>query len=113
MDEELEAIKKRKMQELEQERSAMEQQQVNEEMLKKQQQEMDAQKKAILRRILTQDARERLGRLRLAQPELVDSIEHQLILASRSLGRQIDDATLKALLQKMMPKKKERKIIRK
>jgi len=112
MDDELEAIKKQKLKELEQEQAAFEQQRLNEEMLREQQKEMDAKKKVILRKVLTQEARERLGTLRLAHPELVDSIEHQLVLASQSLGRQIDDATLKVLLRKMIPKKKERKIIR-
>lgn len=112
MDDELEAIKKQKLKELEQEQAAFEQQELNEQMLRAQQKEMDTQKKAILRQVLTQKARERLGTLRLAHPELVDSLEHQLIRAAQSLDRQIDDATLKMLLRKMIPQKKERKIIR-
>ncbi len=113
MEDDLEAIRKKKLLELQQEAASRDDQQMQGEMLRQQQEQFEIQKKAILRRILTEEARSRLGRLRLAQPELVNSVEQQLVLASKNLDQPIDDATLKRLLQRMMPKKKERNIIRK
>jgi programmed cell death protein 5 len=104
---ELEAIRKKKMEELQlqsQQQAAMEEQHKM----------IEAQRQAIMRKILTPQARERLGRLRIARPEIVTSIEDQLIALARS-GRvvgQIDDADLKKLLSRLMPKKREIKIER-
>jgi len=105
MEDEIEAIRKKKLQELE--KAAFEQRQMEEQMYQEQKEEMEAQKKIILRQILTQEARERLGNLRLTKPELVNAVEHQLILMANRLERPIDDKTLKIILQKMMPKKRE------
>lgn len=113
MDSELEAIRKRKLLGMEQEQEALEQRHHNQDMLNEQKSAMDAQKKGILRKALTQEARERLGRLRMAHPELVEGLEQQIVRAAGSLDRQIDDTMLKMLLQKMMSNKKERTIIRK
>ena len=43
-----------------------------------------AQRQLILRQILTPEARERLGRIELAYPELTESIESQLIALAQS-----------------------------
>lgn len=107
-DEELEAIRKKKIDQLQ----LQAQQQ---EALEEQQRQIEAQKQIILRQILTSKARERLGRLKIARPELVSSIEDQLITLARA-GRvveQIDDEDLRKLLSKLMPKKREIKIQRK
>ncbi len=106
-EDELEAIRKKKIEELQlqsQQQAAMEEQQKM----------IEAQRQAIMRKILTPQARERLGRLRIARPEIVQSIEDQLIALARS-GRvvgQIDDADLRKLLSRLMPKKREIKIER-
>ena len=67
-----------------------------------------------LRRILTPEARERLGRIRLAKPDVAASVEQQLIslAASGRLQRQVDDATLRALLERIMPERREITITR-
>lgn len=77
-------------------------------------QRREAERAEILRRILTPEARERLGRIRLAKPEVANSVEQQLIsLASTGrLQRQIDDASLRALLERVMPERREIKITR-
>jgi len=77
-------------------------------------QRREAERSEILRRILTPEARERLGRIRLAKPDVANSVEQQLIsLASTGrLQRQVDDATLRALLERVMPERREIKITR-
>ena len=74
----------------------------------------DAERSEILRRILTPDARERLGRIRLAKPEVAASVEQQLIAlaASGRLQRAVDDATLRSLLERIAPDRREIRITR-
>ena len=106
-DEELDAIRRRKLMELQNAQDqALAQQQMREQQM--------AQRQTILRQILTPEARERLGRIELAYPELADSIENQLIALAQSgrVQRAIDDATLKQILERVMPKKREIKIER-
>ncbi|OYT39755.1 MAG: DNA-binding protein [Desulfurococcales archaeon ex4484_58] len=88
-DAELEEIKRRKMLEL--------QRRLEEE--KKRREQIDA----ILRQILTPEARSRLANLRLVKPELVDLVEQQLIALARS-GRipvPVKDDFLKKLLAQL------------
>jgi programmed cell death protein 5 len=77
-------------------------------------QRREAERAEILRRILTPEARERLARIRLAKPEVANSVEQQLIglAASGRLQRQVDDASLRALLERVMPERREIKITR-
>lgn len=106
-DEELEAIRRRKFMELEKaQEQAVSQAQAREEML--------AQRQTILRQILTPEARERLARIELAYPELTESIENQLIALAQSgrVQRVIDDVTLREILMRLIPKKREIKIER-
>ncbi len=106
-DAELDAIRRRKLQELQQyQDQAVAQQQMRDQQM--------AQRQTILRQILTPEARERLGRIELAYPELADSIENQLIALAQSgrVQRAIDDTTLKQILERVMPKKRDIKIER-
>ena len=106
-DEELDAIRRRKFQELQQAQDqAAAQQQMRE--------QAQVQRQQILRQILTPEARERLGRIELAYPDLADNIESQLISLAQSgrVQRAIDDATLKQILERVMPRKREIKIER-
>jgi len=105
MDEDLENLKKKRLQELQQQMSmqeAMDDQQ-------DQQKEFEDQKKMILRAILTDSARERLGRIKIARPEVVESIENQLITLAQSgkLKNKINDEQLRMLLSRIIPKKKD------
>lgn len=71
--------------------------------------ELNAQKDAALRQILTYEARQRLSRLRLVKPEFVEQIELQLIQIAQS-GRvklPIDDRQLKQILIQLQSKRKE------
>lgn len=106
-EDELEAIRKKKMEELQ----LQAQQQ---EVLAEQQRMIEAERQRIMRQILTPKARERLGRLKTARPELVSNIEDQLITLART-GRvrgQINDDELRNILSRLIPKKRDIKIER-
>lgn len=106
-DEELEAIRRRKLQELQQ----VQAQAVHEQQYREQ---VQSQRQQIMRQILSPEARERLGRIELAYPELKESIENQLISLAQSgrVQRVIDDATLRQILERVIPKKRDIKIER-
>jgi programmed cell death protein 5 len=74
----------------------------------------DQERTEILRRILTTEARERLARIRLAKPDVAAAVEQQLIAlaASGRIQRAIDDATLRALLERIAPERREIHITR-
>ena len=102
MDEELEELRKKRLQDLQQQEEIQEGQE-------NQKQQFEKQKKMILRSILTTEARERLGRIKVARPDVVESIENQLILLAQSgqLKNKINDEQLRLLLAKLIPKKRD------
>jgi programmed cell death protein 5 len=108
-DDELAAIRRKKLQEMERQQEMADQQDVMSEEMAAQE---EAQRKMILRKILTPEARERLGRIRTARPEFVDTVEQQLIMLAQSgrLNQKVDDDTLQMLLKRLLPKKKDIKI---
>ena len=112
MDDELEKLRKKRMQELQQET-------ISEDELKEQEQQqqkqLEEQRKAILRTVLTIEARERLGRIKVARPEIAENVENQLILLAQSgrLKTKVTDQQLRELLQRIIPKKRDIKITRK
>lgn len=74
---------------------------------------LEALKKEILSKILTKEARERLGRVRVVKPELVAQIELYLIqlYEAGKIKTAITDAQLKEMLEKLASGK-EFRIIR-
>ena len=109
MSDELEAIKRRRLEQMQQQQAGA---QYQAQQQQAQQQQVDEAKQTILRKILTPDARERLTSLKLARPQLAEQVEMQLISLAQSgrLQTMIDDAKLKVLLQQIQPKKREMKI---
>lgn len=110
MDDEIEAIRKKKLLELQ--KQQMQSQEAFEEDQNKK--EFEEQKKAVLRQILTNEARERLGRIKIARPEIAENIENQLIMFAQSgqLRSKINDEQLREILSKFIPKKRDIKIKR-
>ena len=97
MAEDIEEIRKRKLMELQ--KRLAEQQKAQEEAAR-QQAELEAQIQAILRRILTPEARERLSRVKLVRPELAQQVELILVQLYQAgqIRERIDDAKLKKIL---------------
>ena len=79
-DEELEAIRRRKMAAMQQRASDSQQRQLQEE------QQIEAQKQALLKQILTPEARQRLTNLKMVKPEFTDQLELQIIQLAQ-MGR--------------------------
>ncbi|MCW4026426.1 MAG: DNA-binding protein [Candidatus Bathyarchaeota archaeon] len=106
-DEELEALRKRRMLELQQGLS-QEQEQTQAEK------QIEAQKQALLRRILTPEARQRLANLKMVRPEFSSQIELQLIQIAQQ-GRvtlPIDDDQLKQILMRLQGTRRDIRIRR-
>lgn len=110
MDEELENLRKKRLKELQQQAALQESLEEQE----SQRQEFEQQKKRILRAILDATARERLARIKIARPEIAESIENQLIMLAQNgkLKNKINDEQLRLLLAKIIPKKRDIKIRR-
>ena len=106
-DQELEAIRRRKLAELASQQQAQQQHQ-------EQAQAQEAQRQTLMRAILTPEARERLGRLKVAYPDIAASVEDQLLslYSSGRLRSQVDDATLRRILEQVVPRKRDIKIER-
>jgi len=77
--------------------------------------EFEAMKKEVLRKILTKDAMERLGRVRIANPIVATQLEIYLfqLYQTGQLKDMVDDKKLKEILGILVPKKKKTKIKRK
>lgn len=72
------------------------------------QQQAEAQRKAILRQNLTDDARKRLNTVKMSKPEFGEKVERHIISLAQSgrLQQQLDDAQMKQLLEKIKPESK-------
>jgi programmed cell death protein 5 len=115
MDDELNEIRKRRLAEIQKQQAQHQPSDMQAAYQQEQSRaEMEAQKQAIMRQILTPEARERLTTLKMSRPALGEQLEMQLISLAQSgrLPSQIDDEKLKTLLMKMQPKKRKTSITR-
>jgi len=106
-EEEIEEIRRRRMLEFQQ-RLAQEQQRAQ------LQQQIEVQKQAILRRILTPEARQRLNNLKMVKPEFANQLELQLIQLAQAnkVKTPITDELLKEILTRLQAQRRDIKITR-
>lgn len=106
-DEELDAIRRRKLSAYQQ-RASEEQKQAHAEK------EAEAQKDALLKQILSPEARQRLTNLKMVKPEYTEQLELQIIQLAQ-MGKipiPLSDAQLKQILIQLQSRKRETKITR-
>ncbi len=104
-DEELQRLRERRLMELQA-------QQRQSEEVQRARQEAEAQKEALMRKILTPEARQRLTNIKMVRPDYADQLELQLIQVAQS-GRvklPIDDDMLKRLLLQIQSRQDQREI---
>ena len=106
-DDELDQIRKRKLLSM-QNRVSDEQRQTQAE------QQMEDQKQALMAKILTPEARQRLNNLKMVKPEFAEQIEMQLIEMAQTgkLPIPLSDAQLKQILIQLQSRKRETTIRR-
>jgi len=107
-DEELEELRKRKL-------SALRRQTVDEQQETQTQQQLEMQKQALLRSILSPEARQRLTTLKMVRPELTGQLELQLIQLAQQgkIPIPLSDGQLRQILTQLQSRKREPKITRK
>jgi programmed cell death protein 5 len=106
-DEELDAIRRRKL-------SAYQQRASDEQRQAQVEKEVDAQKEALLRQLLSPEARQRLTNLKMVKREFTEQLEMQIIQLAQ-MGRvpvPLSDAQLKQILIQLQSRKRETKITR-
>ncbi len=106
-DDELENIRKRKLLSM-QNRVSEEQRQAQAE------EKIEAQKQALLKQILSPEARQRLNNLKMVRADFAEQIELQLIQMAQmgKLPIPLSDAQLKQILVQLQSRKRETKITR-
>ncbi|MFX1474008.1 MAG: DNA-binding protein [Promethearchaeota archaeon] len=105
-DEEMEEIRRRKLAELQ--RAAIEEQQAA-----AAQEELQRQREAVLRQILTPEARARLVNLRMVKPAFAEQLENELIRLAqmkRLPSIPLSDRQLKQMLAQVRARQRETKI---
>jgi len=106
-DSELEAIRKKRLAEM--------QASTTDEAQTEKIRQAEAQKQAVLRTILTVEARQRINNIKMVRPEFAEQLELQLIQLAQT-GRiklPLDDDQLKEVLKRMQGQRKDIKIRRK
>jgi len=105
-DAELEELRRRRALEL--------QQRMTQDQQAEAEKKLELQKQALLRRILTQEARQRLANLKMVKPEFAAQLELQLIQIAQQgkINIPIDDDQLKEILLRLQSDRKEIRIRR-
>ncbi|MCW4055659.1 MAG: DNA-binding protein [Candidatus Bathyarchaeota archaeon] len=107
-EEEIEALRQKRMMELQRNLS-------KEEQRHQRQQQVEMQKQTLLRRILSPEARQRLTNLKMVKPEFAEQIELQLIQLAQAgrLSIPVTDDQLKEILARLQSQRRDIKIRRK
>jgi len=100
-DEELQALRRKKLQKL--------QQKADEEQTQTQEEQLEQQKQNLLRQLLTTEARQRLTNLKMIKPEFTEQLELQIIQLAQTgkLPIPLADQQLKQILLQLQTKKRE------
>ena len=106
-DDELVELRRKKL-------AALQRQMADEQRQTQTQQQLEAQKEALLRSILSPEARQRLTNLRMVKPEFTEQLELQLIQLAQQGRLQIPlkDEQLRQLLVQLQGRKRETTIRR-
>lgn len=90
----------------------MQNEQVTQQQMEEQRRQIENQRQAVLKGILTNEARERLANIKLAKPEYAMALENQLIqlAQTRRVTDKITDDQLRQLLQQLTKTQRESKI---
>ncbi len=106
-DKELEELRRRRLMELQR-------QMLQEEQRAEAQRRLELQKQALMRRILTPKARQRLANLRMVRPEFASQLELQLIQIAQQgrIDLPITDDQLKEILSRLQRSRREIRIRR-
>lgn len=107
-DEELEALRRKKL-------SALQRQSSDEQREAQMQQQLETQKQALLRSILSPEARQRLTNLKMVKPEFTEQLELQLIQLAQQgkISIPLADDQLRQILIQLQSRKRETTIRRK
>jgi programmed cell death protein 5 len=100
-DEELAALRRKRLQQL--------QQKASEEQKQTQEEQIEQQKQELLRKLLTPEARQRLTNLKMIKPEFTETLELQIIQLAQTgkLPIPLSDAQLKQILLQLQGRKRE------
>jgi len=106
-DEELEALRRKRLMELQQ-------QMLQEQQRAEAQRRLELQKQTLMRRILTPKARQRLANLKMVRPEFASQLELQLIQIAQQgrISLPITDDQLKEILSRLQRSRREIRIRR-
>jgi len=106
-DEELEALRRKRLIELQQ-------QMLQEQQRAEAQRRLELQKQTLMRRILTPKARQRLANLKMVRPEFASQLELQLIQIAQQgrISLPITDDQLKEILSRLQRTRREIRIRR-
>jgi len=106
-EDELEELRRKKL-------LALQQKLTEEQRQAQMEQQLEQQKQALLRKILTPEARQRLTNLKMVRPEFTDQLELQLIQLAQQgkIPIPLTDEQLKQILIQLQAQKRETKIRR-
>ena len=105
---ELEELRQERLEELKAQQEQQDEE-TQQEAAEEAQQQAEAQKQAMLRKFLTDGARQRLNSVRMSKPDFAEQVEQQVLALAQS-GRvqgKIDEQQMKQLLEQLSPESQQ------